>query len=77
MLRYILFSHKKSYAKIGGYVANANTRDSFLSHVAFKFQRVKVLEDGTKRYEPLFTTQQLRRALSKGYISVELVGIAH
>jgi hypothetical protein len=76
MLRYMVFSRRKSYSKISGYVSNANTRDSFLSHIAFKFQRVKVSEDGKKRYEPYFTIQQLRKALSRGYIAVELVGIA-
>jgi len=72
----MLFSHKKSYSKIGGYVANANTRDSFLSHIAFKFQRVKVSQDGAKKYEPMFSIRELRKALSRGYISVELVGVA-
>lgn len=76
MLRFIIFSRRKKYHKLSGYSANANTRETFLSHVALKFQRVIVLEDGTKKYEHYYTSNQLRKALSRGFIEVALVGIA-
>ena len=76
MLRFIIFSRRKKYHKLSGYSANANTRETFLSHVALKFQRVITDAEGNKKYEHYYTSNQLRKALIRGYIEVALVGVA-
>ena len=76
MLRYIVFTHSKKYKMLSGYSANAQTRFTFLQHIARKFQQVIEKEDGSKLYKPYFLESELRKAISRGYISVEFVGLA-
>lgn len=76
MLRFMVFSRRKKYHKLSGYSANANTRETFLYHVAMKFQRVIVDSEGNKKYEQYYSSGQLKKALSRGYIEVALVGVA-
>lgn len=72
----MIFAHAKKYKMLSGYVANAQTRYTFLKHISRHFQQVIENESGTKTYKPYFLESELRKAMSRGYISVEFVGLA-
>lgn len=75
MIEYEIVAYAKKYKRIHGYKAVSQSSNTFLSHVAKKFQRKEKDVFGNHYYIPYFSTLDLLKARSRGHISVEFVRV--
>lgn len=75
MIKYRIIAKAKKYKIIDGYSANASSSTAFLSHITKKFQKIETNFLGNKYYVQRWTTLDLLKASSKGYIVVEFIGV--
>ena len=71
MYYFDVYTTKKKYKLLDGYKVKGESRYSVIAHLVRKFARKVVSDNGKTLYMPIYSFDELKTALYRGYIRIE------
>ena len=71
MYYFDVYATKKKYKRLHGYQVKGENRYSVMAHLVRKFARKFMSSEGKPLYLPIYSFDELKTALYRGYIRIE------